>query len=337
MSPRQALEELFMVLSCRSVRRGSRLCFSLLFYCAEKQASAANPETQRFHFISADLADAAENKRVLEEVTAWNHGRSPDIVWCIAGSAYPEFFVHTDITRLREQMDQNYWSAAYMAHAVLQDWLKPAGAAAPAAASKTSSAGSAASSSSSSSAAAETATKHLIFTSSIAAFYPMVGYTPYVPAKAALRALSDALQQELRLYNGARRRGSGHDGPASDVQIHTVLPGTIYSPGYEQEKLTRPAVLSKLEEGDEGQTEDQVAAASLRGLQNGEYLVTTTFVGSCLRGAAWCGSPRNNWLIDTLMTWAASFAWMWVQGDMDGKVSKWGVENGHPATYRRAN
>ncbi len=280
------------------------------------------------------MTDAAANKRVLEEVTAWNHGRSPDIVWCIAGSAYPEFFVHTDMTRLREQMDQNYWSAAYMAHAVLQDWLKPVGAAAQSNAPKASSANSAASSAAP---AAETATKHLIFTSSIAAFYPLVGYAPYAPTKAALRSLSDALQQELRLYNGARRHGSGRDGPATDVQIHNVFPGTIYSPGYEQENLTRPAVLSKLEEGDEGQTEDQVAAASLRGLQNGEYLVTTTLVGSLLRGAAWCGSPRNNWLTDTLMAWVASFAWMWVQGDMDGKVGKWGVENGHPATYRRAS
>lgn len=272
------------------------------------RAAAAQPNDQRFHFISADMTDASECTRVVEEVKAWNHDRSPDIVWCVAGAAYPELFIRVDATRLQDQMNQNYFSAAFMAHAVLRDWLQPANTSTTA------------------------KPRHLIFTSSLAAFYSMVGYTAYTPAKTALRALSDGLAQEVKLYNGAKKHKSG-TGPAAEVKIHTVFPGTIYTAGYEQEKLTKPGVTAKLEEDDTGQTEDEVAAASLKGLQNGEYLVTTALLGSIMRGAAWASSPRHNPLADTVVSLVSNVAWLFVQPDHDAKVTKWGAEHGHPATY----
>jgi hypothetical protein len=32
--------------------------------------------------ISADLTDPAECERVIAEVTSWNSGAAPDVVWC---------------------------------------------------------------------------------------------------------------------------------------------------------------------------------------------------------------------------------------------------------------
>lgn len=278
--------------------------------------AAVQPNNQKFHSISADVTDPSECIRVLKEVKVWNKGEAPDIVWCIAGSSYPGFFLHFDAHRLREQMNQNYWSAAFMAHATLREWLQPldnAGAGDRVE-------------------VAALEPRHLIFTSSLVSFYPIVGYTAYAPGKAALRSLSDALSQEIKLYNGSRQR-KPYMGPAADVRVHTVVPGTIYSPGYEQENLTKPAITVKLEEGDQGQTEDQVAMASFKGLQRGEFLITTTTMGAIMRGAAWGGSPRHDWVLDTIVSWVASIAWLFVQPELDGKVTNWGAKKGHPATY----
>ncbi len=280
------------------------------------QAAALNPTEQRFHYISADLTDASECVRILEEVKAWNNKKPPDIVWCIAGAAYPEMFIQMEATRLQDQLNQNYWTAAYIAHAALREWLRPIN-----------------------SSVGDTQKhhtsqelKHLIFTSSVAAFSPPVGYSAYAPGKAALRSLSDVLSQELKLYHGARRHPS-QAGPASEVRIHNIFPGTIHSPGYAQENLTKPGITSKLEETDKGLTEDEVALASLKGLQRGEYLITTGFLGSLMRAPAWGSSPRNNRLIDTLLSWVASIAWLFVQPDLDRQVTRWGEEHGHPSTY----
>ncbi|KAI9845317.1 MAG: 3-dehydrosphinganine reductase [Sclerophora amabilis] len=274
------------------------------------KADAINPETQRFHYISADLTNPEESVRILLEVKVWNHDNPPDIVWCLAGSARPGFFIETDVRQLRDGMDQNYWSAAYMAHATLKEWLQL-------------------SSSPGSSTSQEP--RHIVFTSSILAFFSMVGYTSYAPTKSALRSLSDALSQELLAYNGARRK-QGAVGPETDVKIHTVFPATIYSPGYEEENITKPTITKKLEESDEGQSEQEVAVASIKGLERGESLVTTTFIGSILRGGALGGSLRNSWVLDTMLSWVASLVWIFFKPDMDRKVFKWGKENGHPAT-----
>lgn len=207
-------------------------------------------------------------------------------------------------------MDQNYWSAAYMAHAVLQSWLTPT----PSPPNHTQ---------------PPPPPRHLIFTSSVIAFYPFVGYSVYAPAKAALRALSDALAQEILLYNGARRRsGQGEAAPAADVRVHSVFPATILTEGYAAENIIKPAVTKKLEEGDKGQTEDEVAVESVRALERGEYLVTTSLIGWAMKGTALGGSARG--LADVLMGWVASIVILFVQWDFNAKVFKWGKERGVP-------
>lgn len=255
--------------------------------------------------------DAKECSRVIAEVTVWNNGMVPDVVWCVAGGALPGFFIDLPTERIKEQMETNYFSAAYMAHATLKTWLAPSP---PEKASNTA------------------APRHLIFTASVAGLYTIAGYSGYSPAKAALRNLSDALQQEVLIYNGSRQHTSGN-GPAADVKVHTIFPGTILSPGLEIESQTKPGVTKKLEEDDPQQTEDEVAATSVRGLEKGDYLVTGTFLGWAMRSSVLSGSPRNNRFTDTLMNWATSIAWLFIQPSLDGTAFKWGKEKGHPSTY----
>ncbi|KAI9699092.1 MAG: 3-dehydrosphinganine reductase [Candelina mexicana] len=279
-------------------------------------AAAANPKKQRFHYISADMTNPTESARILEEVTAWNNNLPADIVWCNAGSAEPGLFLDMPIDRLRYQMDVNYWSAAYLAQATLKSWLQQT----PQSLSR---------SKSTATSSNTIEPRHLIFTSSVLAFYPIVGYSPYAPAKAAMRSLSDALSQEIKLYHGAYQ----HDDPLHqppEVKLHTICPGTIYTPGHEQENKSKPEITKQLEADDPGQSEDECAAASVKALERGDYLITLQWLGDLMRGSAWAGSPRNNRFLDTVVSWITSIIWLFVQPDLDGKVWKYGKANGVP-------
>ncbi|KAH9221727.1 3-ketodihydrosphingosine reductase-like protein tsc10 [Leptodontidium sp. 2 PMI_412] len=259
------------------------------------KAAAADPSSQRFQYISADLAEENGSGRVIAEAIAWNNGQAPDVVWCIAGAAYPSLFLETSRSIKRQQMDINYWSCADMAQAILSEWLAPG-------------------------AVISGPPKHLIFTSSVAAFYPIAGYASYGPAKAAMRCLSDSLAQELLLYG-------------DNVKIHTVFPGTIDSPGLVNENKVKPDITHILEESDSGLSPDAMAAGSIKGLENGEYLITVGFLGQIMRAACWGCSPRNNWVWDTFLAWIVAIVWFFVPMDMDSKVRAYGKKHGHPSTY----
>jgi len=261
------------------------------------KSAALNPTTQRFHYISADLTKPNESVRVVAEMTAWNNGLAPDVVWCVAGAAHPALFLDSTPQQCRQQMDVNYWTCADMAHAILSEWLQLG---------------------------SKTAGKprHLIFTSSVVALYTVAGYAPYSPAKAAIRSLSDTLVQELLLYG-------------ETVKIHTILPGTIESAGLQAENETKPEITNILEKDDPVQTPDQVAAKSIAGLENGDYLVTVGWLGVAMRACAWGGSPRNNWVLDTVVTWVTSIVLPFIHWDLNGKVRKFARARGHPSTYSK--
>lgn len=270
--------------------------------------SVARSPTQRFHYISADVTSASENARLFAETTAWNHGRPPDIVWANAGFAVPGLFLDTSIETLRAQMDVNYWGAAYLAQTALRAWLVPNEAAA--------------------SDGMALLPRHFIMTSSTAAFVGVAGYVPYAPAKAALRSLHDNLQSELNIYHGA---ATASESGMADVRIHTVFPGTILTPGFEEEQRIKHPITKMLEEEDPPQKEDEVATAAVAALEKGQTMITTQpLMGPIIKGSAWQGSRRDNWLLDTLMQWIMALAWLYVAQDLDKKVWKWGRANGMP-------
>ena len=207
-------------------------------------------------------------------------------------------------------MDTNYWAAAYLAHATLKAWLKPSG------------------SKSDPGVAGSVKPRHFLITSSVGAFVGLAGYAPYAPAKAALRSLADNLRSEVQLYNGYRRYREGSESvPAAEIKIHCVAPGTITSPGYDEENKSKHPVTKSLEESDPKQNEDEVAAAAVKGLERGEFLVTTHYLAHLMRASMLGGSPRNNILVDTVISWIASIVWLFVQPDLDAKVAKYGEQN----------
>lgn len=83
-----------------------------------------------------------------------------------------------------------------------------------------------------------------------------------------------------------------------------------------------------MEDGDPKQTEDEVAAAALSALDKGKYLITTQFLGHAMRASALGGSPRDNWVVDTVFSWVTSLVWLFVGPDMERKAWNYGKKNG---------
>lgn len=282
-------------------------------------STAKKHASQWVKYISADLTDADANVRVLEQATEMNSGKAPDIVWALAGMSVPKLFLDADVKTLRQQMDVNYWSAAYLAHASLRMWYGPhieAFSAPPSQGEKKAPKGK----------GKKEPARHFIFTSSAAAFVGLAGYATYSPAKAAMRSLCDSLDNELKLYQGAFERSGD---PIPETKLHIVFPGNIDTPGHLEEDKTKHPVTFALEKDDPVQTEDQCAEAAVAGLEKGDFLVMTNWLVKLMRFAGLSGSPRNGLgLVDTFMSGIVNFAWLFIRPDMDRTVRKWGRENG---------
>lgn len=285
---------------------------------------AKNPSIQRFTYISADVTSESENTRILSEAVAWNNGRMPEIVWCCAGASTPGLFIETSTDTLRSQMELNYFATAYLAHKTLQAWFYPNVPHAP---------------SSKGGDSAHESPRHFIITSSAVAFVGMLGYLPYAPAKAALRSLADGLRSEVQMYNAARRSKNHSSGVAPapfDVNIHAIFPGSILSPGFDNENKTKHPITCELEASDPKQTELEAATSAMNGLEGGNFMTPTNWIVQLLRWGAMGSSQRNSIVIDTLGAWLATIVWLIMVPDLNSKVWGWGKKNGMPAFRKNA-
>jgi 3-dehydrosphinganine reductase len=286
------------------------------------KSHAKNPSAQRFHYISADVSSESENARIIAESTAWNNGKMPEIVWAVAGMSTPGLFVETSTDTLRQQMNINYFASAYLAHKTLQAWWYPETPYAP-----------------QEKGAASEPARHFIITSSAVAFVGLAGYLPYAPAKAALRSLADGLRSEVQIYNGARRSNANVGGQAPapfDVNIHAIFPGSILSPGFENEEKTKHPVTRELESSDPKQTEAEAAISALRGLENGNFMTPTNWLVHLLRWGSLGSSQRDNIILDTLGAWITAIVWLIMVPDLNSKVWSWGKKEGMPKFRRNA-
>jgi 3-dehydrosphinganine reductase len=286
------------------------------------KSHAKNPSAQRFHYISADVSSESENARIIAESTAWNNGKMPEIVWAVAGMSTPGLFVETSTDTLRQQMNINYFASAYLAHKTLQAWWYPETPYAP-----------------QEKGVASEPARHFIITSSAVAFVGLAGYLPYAPAKAALRSLADGLRSEVQIYNGARRSNANVGGQAPapfDVNIHAIFPGSILSPGFENEEKTKHPVTRELESSDPKQTEAEAAISALRGLENGNFMTPTNWLVHLLRWGSLGSSQRDNVILDTLGAWITAIVWLIMVPDLNSKVWSWGKKEGMPKFRRNA-
>ncbi|KAG0698564.1 hypothetical protein DFH29DRAFT_810217 [Suillus ampliporus] len=123
----------------------------------------------------------------------------------------------------------------------------------------------------------------IILVSSILGYMSFIGYSSYSPAKYALRGLADSLHSELILYG---------------IDIHIFFPPTMYTPGFDEEEQTKPAITRTIESTDKGVTAEQAAAGLLAGVENGHAHITTDLITSLFRASTRGSAPRSNAALD---------------------------------------
>ncbi|KAI0004900.1 oxidoreductase [Russula compacta] len=126
----------------------------------------------------------------------------------------------------------------------------------------------------------------IVFVSSILGYFGMIGYSTYSPGKHAIRGLAETLRQELLLYS-------------IDVQIY--MPVTMFSPGYEEENKTKPALVLKIEEADGGLTPEKAAEGLYEGVQKGDFHITDTFIANVFRTSTRGASPFGSNILKDLL------------------------------------
>lgn len=218
----------------------------------------------------------------------------PSALFCCAGGTAAEVGFFADITTddIRTCMERNYFAAAYIAHAVMKQWLaKPP---------------------------ADNKTRHLILTASTAAFIGFPGYVAYAPSKTATRALADTLRQEVLLYKSQQ-----------EIRVHCSFPGTFYSEQFMEEQIKKPDLLKEFEgtnKEDCGLTAAKIAEVTISGLKQGRFFITmdmeTELVLNNMRGP----SPRYWSVYDWLFGVVASLVWPVLRIKFDRRTVQYGKE-----------
>ncbi|CAA7263965.1 unnamed protein product [Cyclocybe aegerita] len=145
----------------------------------------------------------------------------------------------------------------------------------------------------------------IVFVSSTLGYMTFIGWASYSPPKHALRGLADTLQSELMLYG---------------VDVHIFFPPSMFTPGFDEENKTKPAIVRKIESADEGITPEQAAVTLFKGVQNGEAHITADLITTLLRASTRGPSYRSNWFLDALYDMVAYIAMPVWRSSVDKQV-----------------
>ncbi|KAI8590995.1 hypothetical protein BDZ88DRAFT_450675 [Geranomyces variabilis] len=229
----------------------------------EISAACRSREQQTVQYQSANLCNAEESARALREAERLM-GKKVDYVFLCAGGAKPVMFAEGTAEDLKGEIETDYYTAAFTAHAAVQSFRTHP----------------------------TPSSCRLVFVSSICGLMGLTGYASYAAAKFAVRGLAESLRMELLLYG---------------IRVHIFFPGTIYSPGYEEENKTKPAVTKLLEEADEGVTPDKAAELLVRGIEREEYAIACDLTGNLIRSLTKGAVPANRTVLDAVY---ASIGWV---------------------------
>ncbi|OMJ20186.1 3-ketodihydrosphingosine reductase TSC10 [Smittium culicis] len=109
---------------------------------------------------------------------------------------------------------------------------------------------------------------NIILVGSTLSMLSFIGFSQYSPTKFAVKGLAESLRSELLVYG---------------INVSLYLPGTILSPGLEQENRTKPQITKTLEGSEEGLTPEQCADALVSGLKRGESIITSDLISNIFR------------------------------------------------------
>ncbi|RHY91648.1 hypothetical protein DYB35_003287, partial [Aphanomyces astaci] len=127
----------------------------------------------------------------------------------------------------------------------------------------------------------------ICFITSAAALASYVGFSAYSPTKYAVRGLADCLRNELS---------------SSGISIHVAYPGSMDTPGFELEQLTKPTECKAIEASETLYKPEAVASSILKDLKHGVHNMYCGDIGISLLGVLSASmSPRCNPALDVLL------------------------------------
>ncbi|KAG0005129.1 3-dehydrosphinganine reductase [Entomortierella chlamydospora] len=148
----------------------------------------------------------------------------------------------------------------------------------------------------------------VVLTASTMGLIGFAGYSGYAPTKFALRGLAESLRNEFLMYG---------------IGVHIYYPGTMFSPGYENENLTKPLITRDIE-GTKGLTSEEAAKGLFAGLRKGYFGITTDFDTDFLRISARGVTPMSNIGWDYLLGLVAPFGATSFLWETNHKVKNYG-------------
>ncbi|KAJ7596088.1 oxidoreductase [Mycena floridula] len=251
-------------------RRQSKLDQAL----TELEKLRQNPN-QKLNAYPFSLTDAKESAAALHAVCEPYGGLAPDAILACAGSAKPQFFVDLTEEDLTNGMLNGYWIQAWTVFAAVKLMVK------------------------------QQRKGKIVLCSSTMGLMAFIGYSPYAPAKQALKGLGDTLHSELMLYG---------------IDIQTYFPPTMYTEGYDEEEKVKPQITKLIEEDDQALTPDQAAATMYKGMVNGDAHITGELIGKLFRASTRGAMPRSNWIMDGIYDFVAFIATPVWRASVDRKV-----------------
>ncbi|MGN6575014.1 MAG: SDR family oxidoreductase [Nocardioides sp.] len=151
-----------------------------------------------------------------------------DVLLTCAGIAHPGYFERLDDDVFRRTMEVDYFGTLYAMRAVVPSMI-------------------------------ERRRGSVTGISSAAGLVGIFGYTPYAPAKFAVRGLLEALRCELTPY---------------DVHVGCVCPADTQTPQLDYENRFKPPETRAISGQIKPMSADHVAAAIVRGIEHREFLIT---------------------------------------------------------------
>ncbi|WP_167880406.1 SDR family oxidoreductase [Nocardioides guangzhouensis] len=175
-------------------------------------------------------ADVVDRKQVAAAVAHATEALGAcDVLLTSAGIAHPGYFERLDDEIFRRTMEVDYFGTLHALREVVPSMMaRRAGS--------------------------------VVGISSAAGLVGIFGYTPYAPAKFAVRGLLEALRCELAPY---------------DVHVGCVCPPDTRTPQLDYENRFKPAETRAISGQIKPITADRMAAGIVRGVERREFLITT--------------------------------------------------------------
>jgi 3-dehydrosphinganine reductase len=193
---------------------------------AQQDLSRDFPDS-RVETASCDVSDFESVTRCVEAML--EHYGEIHGVMNNAGFAYPQHFEQIDADGFRRIMEVDYLGSVFVTKATLPHLR--AGA-------------------------------FVAFTSSVAGYVGVFGYTSYSPAKFAQIGFAESLDQELL---------------ARDIQVSVLCPPETDTPGLHIENETKPFETNEISKSARLMTAEDVARRFVNKLVRGKFLITVNF------------------------------------------------------------